>query len=167
MTLLNPLLLLAGLGLALPVIAHLLNRHQVRHTPWAAMQFLNRSVRVRSRQLRLRDIFLLCLRCLAVICLVLAVARPAVLRRHTWIPGEDRAGVVIALDASFSMQHGDADSTRFDQAKEHVAAISRRIHPGDPVSVVLLGGKHRVIQRNKAFEEQRFQALLDRHEPSS
>ncbi len=59
MTFLNPLLLLAGLGVALPILAHLLNRYRVRHTPWAAMQFLNRSVRVRSRQLRFRDLLLL------------------------------------------------------------------------------------------------------------
>ena len=62
MTFLHPLLLLAGLGVALPILAHLLNRYRVKRTPWAAMQFLNRSVRVRSRQLRLRDLLLLLLR---------------------------------------------------------------------------------------------------------
>ena len=55
MTFLNPLLLIAGLGVGLPILAHLLNRFQVQHTDWAAMQFLNRSVRVRSRQIKLRD----------------------------------------------------------------------------------------------------------------
>ena len=62
MSFLNPLILLAGLGVALPILAHLLNQHKVQRTDWAAMQFLNRSVRVRSRQIRLRDLFLLCLR---------------------------------------------------------------------------------------------------------
>ena len=76
MTFLHPLLLLAGLGVSLPILAHLLNRYRVQHTPWAAMQFLNRSVRVRSRQLRLKDILLLCLRCLAVLLLGLALAKP-------------------------------------------------------------------------------------------
>ena len=63
MSFLNPLLLLAGLGIALPILAHLLNRQKVKKTDWAAMQFLNRNVRVRSRQIRLRDLFLLILRC--------------------------------------------------------------------------------------------------------
>jgi hypothetical protein len=49
------------LGIALPILAHLLNRHEVRRTDWAAMQFLNRNVRVRSRQIRLHDLLLLCL----------------------------------------------------------------------------------------------------------
>ena len=56
MSFLHPLLLAAGLGIGLPILAHLLSRYQVQRTDWAAMRFLNRSVRVRSRQLRLRDI---------------------------------------------------------------------------------------------------------------
>jgi hypothetical protein len=63
MSFLNPLLLFAAIGVSLPILAHLLNRQKVKRTDWAAMQFLNRNVRVRSRQLRLRDIFLLLLRC--------------------------------------------------------------------------------------------------------
>ena len=67
MTFLNPLLLIGALGIALPILAHLINRQQVQRTDWAAMQFLNRSVRVRSRQIRLRDILLLMMRCLALL----------------------------------------------------------------------------------------------------
>ena len=58
MSFLNPWMLLGGLGIALPILAHLLARQKVKRTDWAAMQFLNRNVRVRSRQIRLRDIFL-------------------------------------------------------------------------------------------------------------
>ena len=117
MTFLHPLILLAGLGISLPILAHLLNRHQVKHTPWAAMQFLNRNVRVRSRQIRLRDLLLLLLRCAALLLLVLALARPAWQGSiASWFPGESRSGVVIGLDASFSMAHGDKDQTRFRRA---------------------------------------------------
>ena len=97
MTFLNPLLLIGALGIALPILAHLLNRFQVQSTDWAAMRFLNSSVRVRSRQIRLRDLLLLILRCLALILLVFALARPA-WTSATWLPGERRAGVVIAID---------------------------------------------------------------------
>src|SRR5210317_2187729 len=99
MTFLNPLLLIGALGVALPILAHLLNRFQVQHTDWAAMQFLNRSVRVRSRQIKLRDLLLLILRCLALLLLVLALSRPA-WTSDTALPGERSAGVVIALDSS-------------------------------------------------------------------
>ena len=76
MTFLNPLLLLGALGIGLPILAHLLNKHQFKQTDWAAMQFLNRAVNVRSRQIKLRDFLLLLLRCLAILLLVLAIAKP-------------------------------------------------------------------------------------------
>ena len=45
MTFMNPWLLLAAAGVALPILAHLLNRYQVKQTDWAAMQFLHMGVR--------------------------------------------------------------------------------------------------------------------------
>jgi hypothetical protein len=161
MNFLNPLLLLAGLGIALPILAHLLNRHQVKRTDWAAMQFLNRNVRVRSRQLRLRDILLLVLRCLALLFLVLALARPASQSGALgWLPGEPRAGVVIGIDASFSMEHGGKGATRFQRALDQVEVIGEHIQPGDPVSLILLGGEDDVLIRNMAFDRERFTELL-------
>lgn len=162
MTFLNPLILLASLGIALPILAHLLNRHRVQHTPWAAMQFLNRNVRVRSRQLRLKDILLLMLRCLAVLLLGLAFAKP-VMKQIEGVAanlGERRAGVIIALDASYSMQHSDGSNTRFERALEQIRAIAEGIHAGDPVCLVLLGAEHKVVARNMAFDSERFEAIL-------
>jgi hypothetical protein len=78
MSFMYPLLLLGALGVGLPILAHLLNKHDYKQTPWAAMQFLSRAVRVRSRQIRLRDLLLLFLRCLAVLLLVLAFSKPVV-----------------------------------------------------------------------------------------
>jgi len=159
----NPWLLLAAMGVALPVIAHLLNRYQVKRTNWAAMQFLNRSVRVRSRQLRLKDILLLILRCLALVLVVFAIARPTA-RTSEGMPaslGEQRAAVIIALDASFSMQHDDGTRTRFDSAIEKVEAIKAGIRRGDPVTLVLLGAEHRVVARNVAFDPDEFDEMLD------
>lgn len=161
MNFLHPLTLFAALGVALPILAHLLNRQKVKRTDWAAMQFLNRNVRVRSRQIRLRDLLLLCLRCLALLLLVLAFARPAWQGgTASWIPGEPRAGVVIGLDASFSMEHGGEGEARFDRALDQVKVISEHLHPGDPVSLILLGGEDKVLLRNMAFDRERFNDLL-------
>jgi hypothetical protein len=168
MNFLHPLILVAGLGIGLPILAHLLSRYQVQRTDWAAMRFLNRSVRVRTRQLRLRDILLLCLRCLAVILLVLAFAKPF-MKDASNLPaglGERRAGVVIALDASFSMGHSDGSSSRFEQGLEKVRTIMEDIRPGDPVSLVLLASEHRVVARNIAFDPARFAEMLQNLEPS-
>ncbi|MCH7226288.1 BatA domain-containing protein [Haloferula sp. A504] len=160
MSFLNPWLLLAGLGIALPILAHLLNRQKVKRTDWAAMQFLNRNVRVRSRQIRLRDLLLLILRCVALLLLVLALSRPAWTGDASWLPGERRAGVVIAIDSSFSMGEAGAGTSRFDEALKRVEVIRGEMHPGDPVTLVMLGDQHRVILRNMAYDEERFEQAL-------
>lgn len=166
MSFLNPFLLFAALGIALPILAHLLNRHQVKRTDWAAMQFLNRNVRVSSRQLRLRDILLLLLRCLALLFLILALSRPIWQGgAGSWFSGEARAGVVIAIDASFSMEHGPDGATRFNRAMDQVEVIGEQILPGDPVSIILLGGEDEVFAHNMAFDRERFSALLQKTKP--
>ncbi len=160
MSFLNPLLLIASLGIGLPILAHLLNRFQVQHTEWAAMQFLNRSVRVRSRQIKLRDLLLLILRCLALLLLVFALARPSWKNHSSMLPGERRAGVVIAIDSSFSMGQGAEGQSRFGEAMKRVDVIRRKMAPGDPVTLVLLGGDQRVVLRNMAFDEARFEEAV-------
>ncbi|MBT3202523.1 MAG: VWA domain-containing protein [Phycisphaerales bacterium] len=166
MTFMNPWLLLGTLGIGLPILAHLLNRFQVKRTDWAAMRFLNRSVRVRSRQIRLRDILLLLLRCLAVLLLVLAFSKPAIKEAEGIASqiGERRAGVIIALDVSYSMAHSNGRATRFERAIEQVGIISEYSQPGDPVSLILLGGEHRVVLRNVAYDRERFVEVLEQLE---
>ena len=168
MSFLNPLLLLGALGIALPIVAHLLNRFEVRQTDWAAMQFLNRNVRVRSRNIKLRDLLLLLLRCLALLLLVMALARPSLKdRSFSWLPGESRVGAVIALDVSFSMEHGGENETRFERALKQVRLIGERMQKGDPCTLVLLNDGHQVVLRNIAFDLERFQQALDDLKPSS
>ena len=166
MSFLNPLLLLAALGVALPILAHLLNRQQVKRTDWAAMQFLNRNLRVRSRQLRLRDIPLLILRCLALLFLIFALSRPFwPAGSGGWLGGEARAGVVLAIDSSFSMERGPGGATRFNRALDQARVIGEELLPGDPVSIILLGGEDEVIARNMAFDPDQFEALLQKAKP--
>jgi len=162
MTFLNPLLLFTALGIGLPILAHIINRFQVQRTEWAAMQFLDRNVRVRSRQIKLRDLLLLLLRCAAVLLLVFALARPAFKGDSaSWLPGEKRAGVVIAIDSTFSMGHGDAGATRFGEAMKRVDVIRDSIAVGDPVTLVMLGGDQRVLLRNMAYDAGRFEEALE------
>lgn len=163
MSFLNPLLLFGVLGLSLPILAHLLNRDQVKRTDWAAMRFLNRSVRVRSRQVRLRDLLLLLMRCLALLLLIFALARPFAAAEGNPLTslGARRAGVVIAIDASLSMQRTDGKATRFERALQKADIIAKTLRPGDPVSLVLLGSEHRVLARNAAFDPDAFFEWLD------
>ena len=169
MNFLNPTLLLGILGVSLPILAHILNKHQYKTTKWAAMQFLNRAVRIRSKQIKLKDIILLILRCLALIFLALALSRPTLQKGESKpiITGEKRTAITIALDTSFSMLHSNGSSTRLALAKAKIEQICKNINPGDPVSLITLADEHKVIIRNMAFNEQRFLDILDTIEASA
>lgn len=163
MNFMNPFFLLAAAGIGLPILAHLLNKQEYQETDWAAMQFLNRTLRVQSRQIKIKDILLLILRCLALLFLVLAISRPVTESSNSFFTsvGQRRAGVVIALDASFSMKHKDKDKTRFERGLEKIKTVMKDLTPGDPVTLVLLGTEHNVVIRNRSFDPKNFSSILD------
>ncbi len=70
------------IGIAAPIIIHLLAKKQVHKVVWAAMKFLRATVDRNQRKMSLEDLLLLILRCLVLILLALALARPA-MRRST------------------------------------------------------------------------------------
>lgn len=76
MTFLNALMLIGLAAIAIPIIIHLLNRSKPRPIEWGAMQFLMSSIHARSRRVKIEDGILLCLRCLALAAVALAMARP-------------------------------------------------------------------------------------------
>jgi hypothetical protein len=104
MAFLNPLLIW-GLALgAIPILIHLLQRRRFRVRRWAAMAFLQLSVRNTARRLRLEQLLLLILRAAILMLAALALARPVVsssglslLARHAPIHA------TILLDNSYSM----------------------------------------------------------------
>ncbi len=76
MTFLNATMLFGLTLVALPVLLHLLNRGRGHTVPWGAMDFLLRSIALRKRRIRIEEALLLALRCLLLVLLVLAMARP-------------------------------------------------------------------------------------------
>ena len=75
MDFLNPALVWGTLGVAVPVVIHLLNRFRYKQVDWAAMELLRRAMVARSQRIRIEDLILLALRCLAVLLVALAFAR--------------------------------------------------------------------------------------------
>ena len=74
---LNPLLLFGIIGIAAPIIIHLLAKKRIKRTVWAAMKFLKLVVEKNQRRLTLEDFILLLLRCAVLLFLALAMARPS------------------------------------------------------------------------------------------
>ena len=61
---------------SVPIIIHLLQRRRFRKVQFSAMEFLERALRRTRRRVLLEDMLLLLLRTLAVLFLILALARP-------------------------------------------------------------------------------------------
>lgn len=111
MTFLQPFILW-GIPLALlPLIIHLLNRMRYRTTRWAAMSFLFSANRASTRYAKLRQFLILACRVLALLALILAVARPLAGGWIGWMVSPAPDVVLVLLDRSASMETKDATNT--------------------------------------------------------
>ena len=72
----NPLLLAAAAAIGVPLLLHLLHRHERRRIPFPALRYLLRTERDHARRIRLRQLLLLLLRVSVLLLLALAAARP-------------------------------------------------------------------------------------------
>ncbi len=78
MTFLNWAMLAGLAAAAIPIIIHLLNRRKAELVDWGAMRFLLESLAARNRRIRIEEIVLMVVRCLALALLALAMALPYV-----------------------------------------------------------------------------------------
>ena len=158
---LNQVMLWGTLGIGVPILIHLLNRFRHKEIEWGAMELLRRATVVRSRRIQFEDLILLLLRCLAILLLALAMARPTISSGGVkLLGGESRVGMVIAVDASFSMSHRPGVTSRFETAMQRVRQIVRTLQPGDQVSLVRMGQRPRILMRNVSYDEKQVEDLL-------
>jgi len=142
MTFLNSAILAAlTLGL-LPILIHLLNRQRFKKVDFPTLRFLHELQRQKMRQVRVRQIILLILRTLAVIFIVLAVARPVVRSSSGILPGgEARTTAVMILDRSASMQTETPVGTRFRGVQTRTQEILNLLQDGDEAQIVWADGQ--------------------------
>ncbi|MCE5278990.1 MAG: BatA domain-containing protein [Planctomycetaceae bacterium] len=160
---------LAAAGVAVPIIIHLISRYRSRKVMWAAMELLRRALVVRSKRMRLEDLILLLLRCLALALIALAMGRLVLSPSSSSAlgGGEGKAGVIIAIDGSFSMLHQGGEQTRFDLARKRVRDITATLSPGDPLTIVLMGERPQIKLRNVAYDPERAEAVLKALTPTN
>ena len=104
MTFLQPIILF-GLPLILvPVVIHLLNRLRHRTIPWGAMRFLVAASRSSVNKAKLKQFLILLFRTLAVLMLVIFLARPLSGGWMGWAFASAPDTVLILLDRSSSME---------------------------------------------------------------
>ncbi|MCI0463638.1 MAG: BatA and WFA domain-containing protein [Gemmataceae bacterium] len=141
---LNTLMLLGLVGVAIPLVIHLLNRRRFDTVAWGAMQFLQISQATR-RRLLLEDWLLLLLRMGLVAILVLALAAPYVSSPVLADLGaRPQRDVVLLFDGSYSMGFTGSGRTPHEAAQEWAAAFVESLAAGDRVTV--LQAKQPVVQ---------------------
>jgi hypothetical protein len=149
-----PFAALAGI----PVAIHLLSRLRLRRVDFPSLLLLRTVRRERFSWVRLKEILLLILRTLALLFLLLALARPYLSRA---IPGLGRAGdLVVVFDDSYSMDFKD----RWTRAVSAAGDLLRTLGQGQRVMLLTATGRHQVSAPASAA---RVLASLDSLKPSS
>ncbi len=150
--------IIGALGVAVPIIIHLLYRKHRRQTDWAAMELLRKALVTRSGQVKIEDLIILLLRCLALLLLALALLR-ITLDSNSAL-ADEKIGMVVAIDASYSMNHGEF--SRFDSAIDKAKEIfEKTAKEGDPVSLVLMSSRPEVLLRSARYDPATVTEILD------
>lgn len=130
---LNHTFLLALAAVAAPLLIHLFARQRRKRLLFSQVQLLQTLQIRRVRRIQLLQHLLLLIRCLAVLFIVLAFARPA-LRSTRFSPGQSGAAQVCILDRSLSMDRSSA----FQQAKQRAIEWSKLLKPPDKGTLLWL-----------------------------
>jgi hypothetical protein len=123
MTFLQPLILWGLPLVLLPVIIHLINRMRHRPRQWAAMQFLLAATRSSTSHAKLRNLLILLMRVLAVLALLIFLARPLVGGWMGWALAAAPDAILLLVDRSASMESrvAGADESRREYALKMLA----------------------------------------------
>lgn len=142
MTFLTPLFLLGMLAVAIPVIIHLTNREKKEVIEFPSLMFV-RKIPYRSvRRQKLRHLFLFALRCLALILIALAFARPFFESPQTAAAAAlGPREVVFLLDNSYSMGYED----HFSRAKSEIVDLVQSLGPEDRGSLVVFSDRGAIL----------------------
>ncbi|HVP77196.1 MAG TPA: BatA and WFA domain-containing protein [Thermodesulfobacteriota bacterium] len=123
---LNPFFLFGLAAAAIPILIHRLTKRKALTQKFSAVRLLLESQRMVTRPQRLRHLFLLALRIVAMISLVLLMARP-VLTEPGLLAQEERAMAII-LDNSLSMAYREERGERYDLAKKAVKEVMEKFY---------------------------------------
>jgi Aerotolerance regulator N-terminal/von Willebrand factor type A domain len=146
MTFLAPLFLVGLIGLAIPVILHLIQKERKNVVQFPSLMFLRRIPYQSVRRRRIRHWFLLMMRLAALALIVLAFSRPFIRRAEIAAGASGAREVVVLLDRSYSMGYGGKWSQAVAAAQQTINSLG----PNDRGSVVLFGSNTEVALRSAA-----------------
>ena len=148
MTFLNPAVLFGLIAASLPILLHILNLRKLKTIEFSSLQFLKEMQKNKIRRLKLKQIILLIIRTLLIVCIVLAFARPTIDRPITGLDSFAKSSSVILIDNSFSLDFSDANGNRFNQSKKIINEIIDNMKEGEEATIIELAN----INEFKVYE---------------
>ena len=129
-------MLFGAFAAVIPLALHLIQRSRPVVVPWAAMEFLLKSIKETQAASRLRDLLLLLCRVAVIILAALALARPTA----SFVPPTGPVEAIYLFDLSRSMstiEGSDASkTTRLEIARARLREMLDSLPPGSRASVI-------------------------------
>lgn len=151
MTFVSALFLLGALGVAGPVVVHLLARPKYKRLPFTMLQFLREGQSESQARRRIRDWIILLLRCAIIALLAVLFARPL---WQTRVPREPASEVwFVGVDTSLSMTFKPGKQDLFTQMKTQVKDVIRESSNDSEFHVFAAGQSqwHRHVNKAQAL----------------
>jgi len=153
----NPIFLWGLLAVPLPVLLHLFFRRRKAHVAFSTLQFFQQHKRYLAHRRRLRELLLLLVRTLALLCLVLALSKP--LLQNVSSSFATRTNAAIILDDTLSMDRKlGSGATAFELGVQKAGEILNTLSEGDAAALVFLSGRQGIAMTRK---RQRVRQLLE------
>src|SRR5262245_31801809 len=158
MAFLNPLFLFGMLAAAIPVVVHLVRRTRAPRIQFPSLMFIRQIEQKTIRRRKLRNLWLLALRCLALLLLALAFSRPYSAASNREVSSPETG--VILMDVSYSMRYPGV----FERARQAARDIVRSAAARDRLALAAFSSNCEVL-RQPTEDKAELQTLIDRTEP--
>ncbi len=146
MSFISPWFLLGLLGIAVPVYLHLYYRKTPVRKEFPSLRLIKLSVEYVARRRKMRNLLLLLLRVLAVILVVMALARPFVGQSAgASTASTTPAAFVVLLDNSMSMGSSHQGISIYNTARSRALEILDQMNAEDRATVGLINDPGRLI----------------------
>lgn len=151
----QPLFLIGYAAILIPILIHLFNFRRYKTYYFSNVKMLQDVVQKTKRESQVKQLIVLCLRCLAIIALVTAFARPYFPNEGT---GKKAANLVsIYIDNSFSMEGNTPEGTLFYDGIENAKQIIENFDFED--RFILYNNNFSAKQRQMLDKEEALQEL--------
>lgn len=155
----TPALLGGMLLIGVPIVLHLIMRREAQQLVFPALRFVQQRKQVNEHRLRLRQLLLLALRCLAIVLLALALARPTF--RGSGAAGKEDSPIAAALvfDNSLRMTYLHENQTRLEKAREIGSWMLSQVRTETPITVIDRSSRYGGRESDKGAAELRIERL--------